>query len=437
MRVFQMLYKFFPPFLLPGDARRFFLEGDVRLRRQTKQPRFIRSMFSVLHTWFTEPNWHPLNYLMWRRFVRRHAREVTAYQQTLARPLSIPELIETLEQLRTTTARLLRIHRWSINYAEVFGSLLRTWVKRWTTLRPEQVETLLVNIHVSPTARVDRALRDLAHDPSLLPNFLAEFGHRSFCLDLMCPRYADDPAEVEAAAQRLADHLPDPPRNVNTLERELFDQLAFWQKPLLHGVLFFARQYEALREEQRFEWQKDLYLMRRAFLAMPLEDVFFLHWDEILSGTLPPQAEVAARRREWTRLRYAPYPRFLRGDQPITQSVGSLIGIAASAGQALGPARVILNPGSLGDLLDHVQDGDILVTRATDPGWTPAFGRLGGMVMSLGGQLSHGAIVAREYGITAVVGVGEAIQQIKDGDPLLVNGDTGEVTILSNPPDGD
>jgi rifampicin phosphotransferase len=56
MLVFQMLYKFFPPFLLPPDARRFFLDGNIRLRRQTKQPRFIRSAFSVLHTWLTEPN---------------------------------------------------------------------------------------------------------------------------------------------------------------------------------------------------------------------------------------------------------------------------------------------------------------------------------------------------------------------------------------------
>ncbi len=107
-------------------------------------------------------------------------------------------------------------------------------------------------------------------------------------------------------------------------------------------------------------------------------------------------------------------------------------GVGASAGQAVGRARVIMKPGTLTYLLKNLREGDILVTAAADPGWTPAFGRVRALVMSLGGQLSHGAIVAREYGLPAVVGLGGQIEQIQDGDQLLVDGSTGEIFILTH-----
>ena len=79
---------------------------------------------------------------------------------------------------------------------------------------------------------------------------------------------------------------------------------------------------------------------------------------------------------------------------------GALIGVAASPGEATGPARVILDPVGA-----HLEPGEILVAPSTDPGWTPLFLTAGGLVMEMGGPNSHGAVVAREYGIPAVVGV--------------------------------
>jgi phosphoenolpyruvate synthase/pyruvate phosphate dikinase len=106
--------------------------------------------------------------------------------------------------------------------------------------------------------------------------------------------------------------------------------------------------------------------------------------------------------------------------------------VGASAGQAAGRARVVMHPDSLTDLLRQLGDEDILVTQATDPGWTLIFGRVRALVMSLGGQLSHGAIVAREYGLPAVVGLGDAASRIRDGDRLQVDGTQGTVTILES-----
>jgi phosphohistidine swiveling domain-containing protein len=492
MAVFQMLYRFYPRLLLPDDARRFFPGGDVSLRRTIDQPRFFRLVWSVLRMGLTEPNWHPLNYRVWRRFVEHHDVELARVQRDLEARPDAAALLKLLDRLRNLTLRLLRIHRWSLNYAEVFSTVLRKLVARWTSISPELVQTYLVNAEDNPTLLNDHCLRSIAaqasardltaenvieegsHHPdltALMDDFLSRFGHRSFCLDLLCPRYADEPGEVWAI---VADLMRQPPASRaedqagrrkaerqrvrqdldRRLRRSLLDRVFPVRVWLVRLVLFFAQQYVALREAQRFEWQKDLYLMRRAFVLAETRliatgmlrqpgDVFFLTWAELqtlLSGgglSTAPATQVTARRRAFNRIRYAPYPRFVKGNEPCVP-VGEpeqgerLQGVGASAGQAAGRARVVMHPDSLTDLLRQLGDEDILVTQATDPGWTLIFGRVRALVMSLGGQLSHGAIVAREYGLPAVVGLGDAASRIRDGDRLQVDGTQGTVTILES-----
>jgi pyruvate,water dikinase len=79
-----------------------------------------------------------------------------------------------------------------------------------------------------------------------------------------------------------------------------------------------------------------------------------------------------------------------------------------------------------------LEPGDILVTRATDPGWTPVFSLIGGAVLEIGGALSHGAIVAREFGLPAVVNVPQATQRIRNGQMIQVDGGRGEVLLLDD-----
>src|SRR5206468_8465481 len=87
-------------------------------------------------------------------------------------------------------------------------------------------------------------------------------------------------------------------------------------------------------------------------------------------------------------------------------------------------ARVVLDPHDA-----HLEQGEILVAPSTDPGWTPLFLTAGGLVMEMGGAMAHGAIVAREYGIPAVVGVPRATERITSGMQLTVDGTTGTVVI--------
>nr|WP_275939238.1 PEP-utilizing enzyme [Polyangium spumosum] len=99
-----------------------------------------------------------------------------------------------------------------------------------------------------------------------------------------------------------------------------------------------------------------------------------------------------------------------------------LSGTPACAGRVTGKARVVLDPVGA-----KIEPGEILVAPSTDPGWTPLFLTAGGLVMEMGGSMSHGAVVAREYGIPAVVGVAGATARITTGQVITVDGGAGRV----------
>src|SRR5262249_10337768 len=116
---------------------------------------------------------------------------------------------------------------------------------------------------------------------------------------------------------------------------------------------------------------------------------------------------------------------YRRDDVPA----GALVGIPVSAGTIEGRARVIL------DMADaDLEAGDILVTAYTDPSWTPLFVAIKGLVTEVGGLMTHGAVIAREYGLPAVVGVEHATQRIRDGQRICVHGTDGYVEILPPSP---
>jgi rifampicin phosphotransferase len=126
----------------------------------------------------------------------------------------------------------------------------------------------------------------------------------------------------------------------------------------------------------------------------------------------------------------AELPGFLPGSTPSGQTAisgGTLTGIGVAAGRATGKARVIRHP-SEGHLLR--QGAAVLLAPSTDPSWAPLFLRASAVVMEVGGYLSHGAIVAREYGIPAVVNIPGLLNAVSDGQVLHVNGDLGHVAIV-------
>ena len=175
---------------------------------------------------------------------------------------------------------------------------------------------------------------------------------------------------------------------------------------------------------------------RRRGVLEAQDDIFFVNLAELrpLVAGAALGGKIAARKAEFARQRKVMPPPIVLGQFDPEQLAREdargasrvLHGLAASAGVATGPARVMLRPQEG----RPIQPGEILVAPCTDPGWTPYFLAAAGIVMDVGGLLSHGSIVAREYGIPAVVNVGSATRSIATGQIVRVDGDRGVVTVL-------
>ena len=207
-----------------------------------------------------------------------------------------------------------------------------------------------------------------------------------------------------------------------------------------------ARAFAGLREMPRF--CISLLLARARALLWPVGEELVRagrleHAEDIFFITLPEahDALAGADLRSIVRDRRAIYEQELArrqvplvllsdGTEPSVilhideAAPGALQGTAASPGVVTAPARVVLNPHDA-----RLEQGEILVAPSTDPGWTPLFLTAGGLVMEVGGAMAHGAIVAREYGIPAVVGVPHATERITTGMRITVDGSSGTVFI--------
>jgi pyruvate,water dikinase len=169
------------------------------------------------------------------------------------------------------------------------------------------------------------------------------------------------------------------------------------------------------------------------------DDVFFLDLDELrrlVAGASSETARVLImqRRSEFERNQKLTPPAVVtgRGEALVAASAAAvldgdrLIGVGVSPGLVTGTARVILRANTD----ERVLPGEVLVAPFTDPGWTPYFQLAAALVTDLGGLLSHGSIIAREYGLPAVVNVAHATRLIRTGDRIEVDGTRGEVRIL-------
>jgi phosphohistidine swiveling domain-containing protein len=456
VEAWQRIYKLFPDWLLPEDAVRFFPNGDTSLRHAPRHPTYGIHLFGnalrvLRRNWSATAPWE--NPQGWDRYEQKQTAVLirlefeTRQLEDVAHPIA--EARRILKESATLTDELLEYHRWSLLYADVFYSLLKRWMTARFGAEEGTRRTVELTTHVeSPTTRMNRALNQLVIQTTTvreevlavaegapLPetgefwekvrHFLKDYGHRFMSLDIYDAPWEANPqgfARFLLTLNPLADH-PASTQSYN-------------------GLIRLTRAYMHLREAQRFYWQKVMALQRRVIvrmgqwwaeqgeLASP-DDVFGLTWAELLNE-MPDPTTVAKRMARLAQLRQEAglhpawhYPDFLRGNQPLLLSTNerTLHGRPVSPGVARGRARVITSPQDFG----RVIAGDILVTFAPDPGWTPLFGTVAGMVTERGGQLSHGAVVAREYQLPAVSGIPGLLATIQEGELLLVDGTKGIV----------
>ncbi len=345
---------------------------------------------------------------------------------------------------------------------ELLPALLKKWLGADTLLQPA-LQALPHNpttemgqelLRIARTLQIERSAPTLDHPA--VQGFLKRFGHRAVReIDTGLPRWNEDPTfvlemlTVYAAQDNLEAKLEGfraaqveaeaaIPRIVAEVQRRKSGLHAWVIGHLLHCL----REVGGLREQAKFDMVRCFALFRRVLFEVGqelvaqgrldrAEDVYYLTFAAIRgSGDLRRRA--AEARADYLReVKRAAVPRVMTSTgecfycTPASQGENTLTGAPVSPGVYEGAARIVDTP--IGARLAR---GEILVTRSTDPSWTPLFLNAGAVIMETGGPISHGAIVAREYGIPAVVGVGEATTRLHTGQRLRVNGEAGEITCL-------
>ena len=309
-------------------------------------------------------------------------------------------------------------------------------------------------------------LKALEADPSheasdflrSLGTFMEKFGYMSvFEAELMLPNWEDDPSYVFAMIKNYLEAEPGfDPRELSLRQEnergetyeETMRRLKGPKRWLLNRLLSLTQRYIALREYTKAtliigvaQTKREYHALAGRFaadgvIARP-DDLFFLTNMEVEAlargegKDLAVDELVARRRREYERNKSIVLPEYSKGKpRPLSKGelglesdVEVLTGISVSPGRVTGAARVITDPRRSSE----IRPGEILVAPVTDAAWTPLFLTAGAIVVDVGGPLSHGSIVAREYGIPGVLNVGVATKLVKTGQTITVDGDEGKV----------
>ena len=351
----------------------------------------------------------------------------------------------------------------------------------WQTAQILQADALSAKLFES-TAAADLADQYQAGKLSpvaqaAITKFLGQYGMRGLGeIDIGRPRWVENPEHIIGVLQsylQIEDPMMAPDavfaRGAQAAQIAAHKlEIAVRQLPRgrikAHLVRFAVRRYRALaglREAPKFFAIRMMGIMRQGLLASgeqmvaagffeQADDLFFLHVAELKdladqfanwkAGDIPPASLVALRltikeRRALREheMRRAQIPRVLLSDGTayykglgaIEEKEGQFFGDPVSPGVVEGIVRVVFNP-----LDTQLQPGEILVCPGTDPAWTPLFLAAGGLVMETGGMMTHGSVVAREYGIPAVVGVPQATSRLHTGDRIRVDGRSGVIEVI-------
>lgn len=310
--------------------------------------------------------------------------------------------------------------------------------------------------------KVAEAAWRAARGETSLEAFLSAFGFYGLAVgELANPSWREAPQGVEAAidAFRTDPQTVSPAARAQARQAEaaaaaddILAGLPAGQARKIRGLIKDAARFTMWREDGKALQLKVYDAMRAAarragaLLAAQgalesVDDIFFFTIDELKRAPFDAMDDVALWRKARRRFHaMAEIPEAFvgapimasarRAHAPTAQPiVGALQGVGASAGVAEGPARIILDPGEA----HRFAPGDILVAPVTDPSWALLFTRAGGVVTDIGGLLSHGAVVARELGLPAVVNTRGATRTIPDGARIRIDGATGDVRILERP----
>jgi pyruvate,water dikinase len=305
------------------------------------------------------------------------------------------------------------------------------------------------------TVETNEKLQQVATGELALTNFLKDYGHRAVDeFELAQPRWREDTTYLEQIVEAFQqENVEISPSKADGAKQQI-DQRESAEAELaelvkdkgglrkqIESELDFTRRYMPFRETAKFYLMLGYEQIRRALLELDGRyaldgGIFYLVPDELqlLMNGKDFSDVIATRKMERELMLQIEVPDVIFSDSleqigaPMaTDAAEMYTGVAVSAGIATGKARVLLTPADI-----RPSDRDyILVCPSTDPAWTPLFLHAAGLVMERGGILSHGAVVAREYGVPAVANIPNATRHIADGQRLHIDGKAGTVSILT------
>jgi len=445
-------------FKLPGSPPpRFILEffppeEEQRwLRRRAAAPNFLLYGYIFYET-FREKRWqrfrwNPIsNHKAWDDYASRLEGELSS----IGRMTPVASVQASIELVR----EYIKIHIISLMYANILFQMAESVVpphlRELLLVCNSDNKTLQVNGDLNKLARLKRS-EGIAKYRSSLNDFLELHGHRSSAnsWEIFVKRWSEDPGSLERLLNATdlgsveTTSKENSPSQVDAAMRELESSHGFFVGRWVCGLVRLTQRYLQLRENQRYEFDRLLLATKSSLLAVG-SDLFgaeselieWLEWSEVkdaISGKTSNSTlkETAVRRKaEWRDFEKDEEPcTFYVGDEPLETNpgMGSLKGLGISSGRYTGRVCVLSSP----EQSDDLRAGDVLVTRSTDPGWTPLFSVAGAVVMEMGSMLSHGAVVAREYGLPAVVNVEGVTKKLSNGEIITVDGSRGVILICS------
>ena len=294
-----------------------------------------------------------------------------------------------------------------------------------------------------------------------IQKFLQKYGHRSSIeIDLGVPKWNEDPAYVVGLLQSYIDHntydeglekfyraREEAESAIVSISGQLKQKGAGKEARQVEKLLRDYREMFGVRELPKYYLTKAFSILRGVLKDIGEElvvqgrledkmDIFYVNYADIRSGE-KLQDQVKKNKEDYARELERKAPRIITstGECIYTtleevEKEDTLIGIPVSPGVYEGKVRLLKHP----EEGVKLGKGEILVTKATTPAWTPLFLKIGGLIMETGGPISHGSVVAREYGVPAVAGVKDATARLKDGQSVRINGETGSVQLLDQEP---
>ena len=461
-RVLRDVFKYNPKFSRVKELLDYFPEHE---REEMKELPFNALKRLLAELRIAVFDWDGVicnTYKKYNKFSEEYLKKLKEFDKIDLKTLNDSEILEKYKYLYDICLKHYRLVRWGIATHNMgMNMILKKFIIEWYCKDPDTTHNILVSgLPKNKATETNLALFSLVKTKKErneifekeFKEFLEKYGHRSYSRDIIFPRWAEKPELVLDIVNSLLENDRDIEKieiekrkkreelTKKVLEKIEKQKFGFIKKQIFKIILFYAQKYIAFRENQRFFLDHQSFRFRKIFLEIgkrleergileEKKDVFFLFKEEVFDALKNGNVDMELlkkRKEEFKEYEHKLPPMFLQGNMEFDEEFDyekEFIGVASSPGVVEGKIRLIRDIHEL----HKIRKDEIMVATCTDPGWTPVFLKIGGLITETGGILSHGAVVSREYGIPAVTGIKSAMKFLKDGDKVVLDGNLGKV----------